>query len=296
MRLMGMNPDRKEASAAATDLTAWAEETLPMLRAALPRHVRLECRISQGLGVTIARHRLAQAVFNLVQNAGEAMAAQSDGAVHVTADAALDNGSALMVLMRVRDNGPGMTPAVLSHCFEPYFSTKGRAIATGMGLGMVKGIVEDAGGTITAESTPGRGTVFTLALPATIAASGVKGGGKTRPMGAVSVANRRIADLACMFLENLQFECVRHQGSDSPSALLWVLDHADPKPIAEYLRHDPRRRAVVLVGAGVEGSRASTGASSEFPDRTIALPELPTPGALRDALVAARHAAENQGK
>jgi hypothetical protein len=282
MRLLAMDPDQPGGPTPTTDLESWAAQTVPMLRAALPRHVRLECRIAPGLSVHVARHRLAQAVFNLVQNAGEAIGPSPDagphaGEVRISA-AAVSGGSAGQIV--VSDNGPGMPPEVRVRCFEPYFSTKGRAIATGMGLGMVKGIVEGAGGSIAVQSAPGKGTEFTLTLPAARAQHQSQAAAPLAT-GAVTLANRRIASLACMLIEQLELKPVRHPGPEAPSAALWVLDNPDPARLARYLEPDPLRRAVVLSAAPPPAAGHG---------RVISLPEHPSPAALRDALVSCRPA------
>lgn len=66
--------------------------------------------------------------------------------------------------VQVRDTGAGIPEAHLSKIFEPFFSTK--AEGHGIGLWMTRRIIErDFRGTILVESSPGQGTVFTLALP-----------------------------------------------------------------------------------------------------------------------------------
>jgi two-component system cell cycle sensor histidine kinase/response regulator CckA len=59
-----------------------------------------------------------------------------------------------------------MDPTVLSHIFEPFFSTKRGGSGTGLGLSTVYGIVEQSGGKITVESTPGEGSTFGIHFPA----------------------------------------------------------------------------------------------------------------------------------
>jgi len=295
MRLMAIDPELVEASTPATDLEAWCAETSPVLRAALPRQIRLEFQSLFGLGVNISRHRLSQAVFNLVQNAGEAMAAQLDGTVRVITEAATSATGAPVVQLLVQDDGPGMPAAVLARCFEPYFSTKGRAIATGMGLGMVRGIVESAGGTVAVRSTPGEGTTFTLTLPAA---------GESQPpradavrSAAVTVKGQRESSLALMFLGQLAFKTHLHLDSSAPDVSLWVVEKPDPSLVQAYLDNHPGGRVVVL-NSGLD-SKWSVGGGQGEPDgaslisrndRMTVLSPSPTPGALRDAITHASRA------
>jgi two-component system sensor histidine kinase FlrB len=69
-----------------------------------------------------------------------------------------------MVSIDVADDGPGMPEDVKRRLFEPFFTTKGNR-GTGLGLALVRKVVEDHGGHVTVESTPGEGTCFTLTLP-----------------------------------------------------------------------------------------------------------------------------------
>jgi signal transduction histidine kinase len=68
------------------------------------------------------------------------------------------------IALEVRDNGPGIPPELLPRIFEPHFST--RSTGTGLGLPIVRRIVESWGGTVSAESEPGRGTVVTVRMAA----------------------------------------------------------------------------------------------------------------------------------
>lgn len=70
-----------------------------------------------------------------------------------------------MVHVRVADDGPGMTDEVRRRCLEPLFSTKPRAVSSGLGLAFVQTLVTRAGGRVDIESTLGRGTSVTLVLP-----------------------------------------------------------------------------------------------------------------------------------
>jgi signal transduction histidine kinase/ActR/RegA family two-component response regulator len=111
------------------------------------------------------------ALLNLALNARDAM--PEGGALtfrtrNVTAarpgtgQAALPQGDYVMV--SVSDTGHGMPPEVQARVFEPFFTTKGAGKGTGLGLSMVYGFVTQAGGTVTIDSAPGKGTAISLYL------------------------------------------------------------------------------------------------------------------------------------
>jgi signal transduction histidine kinase len=101
------------------------------------------------------RVELERVITNLVMNARDAMPAGGDVRIAVSADA----------VITVSDTGAGMDDATLGRIFEPFFTTKGSA-GTGLGLATAHGIVAQTGGKLTVRSAPGRGTAFSIALPA----------------------------------------------------------------------------------------------------------------------------------
>lgn len=103
--------------------------------------------------------QVQQIVTNLVLNAAEAM---ETGRVTIRTRADHGRGS---VILEVSDTGSGIAPEHLARIYDPFFSTKKEGQGTGLGLAVVYGIVNAHGGQIDVDSTPGRGTTFTVALP-----------------------------------------------------------------------------------------------------------------------------------
>ncbi len=69
------------------------------------------------------------------------------------------------VRLEVADTGHGMPEEICAKIFDPFFTTKDFGKGTGLGLTVVKGIIEEHGGTITLESAVEKGTTFTIRLP-----------------------------------------------------------------------------------------------------------------------------------
>lgn len=117
--------------------------------------------------------QIEQAIRNLMSNARNAMALGGKVVLTLeTVEFGSSNGHnnpglplGQYALLSIADTGTGMTPTVKARLFEPFFSTRGMAEATGMGLASAYGIVTQSGGTISVESQPDRGTTFRLYLP-----------------------------------------------------------------------------------------------------------------------------------
>ncbi|MBL9118774.1 MAG: PAS domain S-box protein [Phycisphaerae bacterium] len=162
LRLLSLDPERP-AAFEATDLTEWWSDVHSFLKNCLPRGAELERHIAADVPiVAVSRHRLTQAIFNLVQNAGDALKDRRGGWVRIAAERSPDGRG---VRIMVSDNGAGMAPEVRARCMEPFFTSKARGISTGLGLSLVHGIVQQCGGTIEIDSVPGKGTSFLLTLP-----------------------------------------------------------------------------------------------------------------------------------
>jgi signal transduction histidine kinase/ActR/RegA family two-component response regulator len=108
--------------------------------------------------VRIDPGQLEQVLSNLVVNARDAM--PRDGKIVLGVKL-----TETEVLLAVSDTGVGMSEAVKARIFEPFFTTKDVGRGTGLGLATSIAIVERARGTIDVDSSPGRGTTFTIRLP-----------------------------------------------------------------------------------------------------------------------------------
>ncbi|EAU63962.1 histidine kinase [Stigmatella aurantiaca DW4/3-1] len=109
--------------------------------------------------------RLGQVFLNLLVNAAQAIPEGNPGEHTVTVHTHLSESGQVQV--EIRDTGSGMRPEVLARIFEPFFTTKPVGVGTGLGLSICHGIVAAHGGSISARSELGKGTVFTVLLPAT---------------------------------------------------------------------------------------------------------------------------------
>jgi signal transduction histidine kinase len=103
---------------------------------------------------------LRQAVLNIALNALQAMPNGGNLTVRAHTEKGAQGGVAVIELT---DTGAGISSEARSHIFEPFFTTK--ATGTGLGLALVKRIVDDHRGEVRVTSAPGQGTTFTLRLP-----------------------------------------------------------------------------------------------------------------------------------
>ena len=123
--------------------------------------------------VRIDPGQMEQVIMNLVVNARQAMPtggrlAIRTAQVNVTPEGSIPHANVpagSYVLLSVTDTGSGMDAETLARAFEPFFSTKGEG--TGLGLSTVYGIVQQSGGYIFVDSSPGQGASFSIYLPVT---------------------------------------------------------------------------------------------------------------------------------
>jgi PAS domain S-box-containing protein len=156
------------------DMDRTIEGLRDMLTRVIREDIELTIHVEPGpLAVMIDPHDLEQVILNLVINARDALPA--GGAIHIdvgrerldatrtSLDPAVPPGE--YVRLRVQDNGIGMAPDVQSRLFEPFFTTKEVGEGTGLGLAFVHGITRHAGGSVSIETAPAKGTTVSVYLP-----------------------------------------------------------------------------------------------------------------------------------
>ncbi len=146
-----------------------------MLRRLIARNITVEMQLApDASAINGNASQLEQILMNLVVNARDAM--PSGGRLTITtANVVLDEAyvsghhdasTGPHVMLSVRDTGGGMTPEVLQHIYEPFFTTKPPGQGTGLGLATVYANVRRCGGHIIATSAPNEGTEFKIYFPA----------------------------------------------------------------------------------------------------------------------------------
>jgi PAS domain S-box-containing protein len=157
-RLLGFS--RKQLlSPRVVDVNVLIAELEPMLARVLDERIAFAAHPSPTPArINIDPSVLESALVNLAVNARDAM---PNGGT-LTVDTVVRGP---VVTIAVRDSGTGMDPETLARVGEPFFTTKGAGVGTGLGLAMIYGSVEQSGGSIQIESTPGAGTVVRLLFP-----------------------------------------------------------------------------------------------------------------------------------
>lgn len=162
---------RGQSSFGAVEVTKVVEEVLSVLaRDPGKDGIALRVQVPPGLKVMGDPVQLEQVLLNLLINARQAMMSSRSGGGSLTirAEASIEEGTATIY---VADTGCGIQPEHLSRIFEPFFTTKtmasrGQTKGTGLGLAICKEIVESHRGEISVDSIPGKGTTFSVKLPA----------------------------------------------------------------------------------------------------------------------------------
>ncbi len=138
-------------------------------------HLLVECNVTLTTDfdadltpISGVRGQLHQVFVNLVTNASHALAARGGGHVHVEAHRSGSPRGEDEIIVKIRDDGPGIPAEHLPRIFDPFFSTKAEGAGTGLGLSIVRKIVKAHRGSIDVTTRHGEGqtgTTFELRFP-----------------------------------------------------------------------------------------------------------------------------------
>jgi PAS domain S-box-containing protein len=172
----------EEQQQVAVEISSIVKEALNLLRASLPSSIEIRQNIQAGVALADPT-QIHQVLMNLCTNAAHAM--DDKGILEVTLSrvdlsksdltdwSIVDLKPGPYLKLCVSDTGSGMDAHTIERIFEPYFTTKGVGKGSGLGLAVVHGIVRRHEGAITVQSEPGKGSIFSIYIPAMEADSGV---------------------------------------------------------------------------------------------------------------------------
>ncbi len=156
------------------DLNKSLGDMVNMLRRIIGEDIRLKTELfSAPCLAKVDPGQMEQVIMNLTLNARDAIPKGGE----ITLETAIltpseeffsahpDLARGRLACVKVRDNGCGMSPGEQRHLFEPFYTTKAPGKGTGLGLPVVFGIVKQSRGEIEVESTPGKGSTFSVYLP-----------------------------------------------------------------------------------------------------------------------------------
>lgn len=143
------------------DVNAVVEESLRLADLHRDQSVRVESALAPVLPpIRGSQGRLVQLLLNLFLNGKQALAGRENARIIAETSA---EGS--FAVLRVRDNGPGISEVDRERIFDPFFTTRDPGEGTGLGLSIASDIAREHGGVLEVESALGEGTCFTLRLP-----------------------------------------------------------------------------------------------------------------------------------
>lgn len=196
------------------DVNVVVAETGAMLRRLIGEDVMFSTKLQKPIErIRVDPGQLTQVLMNLSVNARDAMPKGGTLTIETQnvelsedyAGTHADCKAGPHVMLALTDTGSGMTPEVLAHIFEPFYTTKEVGKGTGLGLATVFGIVRQSGGCINVYSEPGIGSTFKIYFPALRGANAVEnaalpqpstGGGETVLLVEDDHAVRRLATAA----------------------------------------------------------------------------------------------------
>ncbi len=261
------------------DLSPLVEEMLTLVRAAMSRKAELRLDLAPDLPAIAADvTQMRQVVMNLLTNASDALEDRPGTIVLRTGVRIVDDGwrtrvpsdvplhAGRYVFLEVSDTGVGMDTETISRVFEPFFTTK--FTGRGLGLAATRGIMRGHSGAIDVQSELGKGTTFTLLLPAidepAVKRTPVAASTEWRGSGAILVIDDEptVRRVTRRVLERLGFEVLeaadgligleifrKERGRIRLTLLDLTMPILDGEETYRQLRlHDPEIRVVLMSG------------------------------------------------
>lgn len=153
--------DRSECEKNDINVNDMLKRLIETIRLSFPKNIAISASLQEGLPLINAdRNKLEEAMLNMCINAREAM--PEGGELKIETFMSREGGIAL----RISDTGCGMDDKTKRMIFDPFFTTKGIINHLGLGLSITMSIIKQHNGFIRVDSEPGKGTVFTVYLPA----------------------------------------------------------------------------------------------------------------------------------
>jgi CheY-like chemotaxis protein len=248
------------------DLKSFLSDVTTLLRPSVRSNIELVSEISENVWtIETDPGALELALLNLAFNARDAM--KDGGTLRISATNQHLNGepdglSGEHVALRVSDSGEGMTRDTMERVFEPFFTTKSYGEGTGLGLSQVFGFAKQVGGGVTVESELGKGSTFTLFMPASRGAGlgdTNTAGGQTRGRVLVVEDDSLVAELAAGMLCELGFEAtVAHSAKEALERL-----SGEQRPAAIFTD--------IVMPGGISGVELARRVRARFPELPILL-------------------------
>ena len=221
------------------------KESVKLLRATTPSTINIRVNALNEALILGDPTQIRQVLMNLCTNATHAMR-EKGGSLDIELNevsVSPSNGDphgiepGLYVKLSVRDTGIGISPGIMDKIFDPFFTTKKLGEGTGLGLSVVHGIVKQHDGSITVESEPGKGSVFTVYFPR------ITGGPEAATVhdDALPTGSERI-----LFVDDE--EALVEMGEDILAELGYeVTSRMNGREALEFLKLDPSRFDLVIT-------------------------------------------------
>jgi signal transduction histidine kinase len=151
----------------ATNLSDVVESVVEMVKPlSRYRNRNINVKSDRSIVAVVNEQEMKQVALNLITNALGSVNEGGSVTIELTKEIKPNSTDAVRAVLKVTDDGCGMTEEVRQHLFEPFFTRRRDGQGTGLGLSITYQIIEEHGGRITAKSDgPGKGSLFTVSLP-----------------------------------------------------------------------------------------------------------------------------------